>query len=291
MSSGRRLSASAARKVRKDRAQHSNLRPSNPSTLGLQARPALKANPGAMEPPGQRATQDRKDLPARKGLQVLPGRAESPDRRARLGRKGPLDLRDQQEIRKRGPSLKGSQALRAQRVLSGPKARRVLPARRGHRGLQATRDRRDLRGRRGRGENPDRPAHLVRSDWLVLLARKDLSGPWGLPGLRDRKVSPEASGRSDLQAPSAPSARLGSRVLPDLRVPSVRRERWDLKGSRGSPERFCASSCRNAHPRVDAWRAASRTSTRSTAPATVATVSIWMKPACTASPLPRARKG
>jgi hypothetical protein len=117
MSSGRRLSASAARKVRKDRAQHSNLRPLNPSSLGLQACPALKANPGATAPPDRRATRDRKDLPAHKGLQVLPGRAESPDRRARLGRKGPLDLRDQQEIRKHGPSLKGSQALRDQRVL------------------------------------------------------------------------------------------------------------------------------------------------------------------------------
>jgi hypothetical protein len=117
MSSGRRLSASAVRKVRKDRAQHSNLRPPNPSSPGLQVRLGLKANPGAMAPPGRRATRDRKDLPARKGLQVLPGRAESPDRRARLGRKGPLDLRDQQEIRKHGPSLKGSQALRDQRVL------------------------------------------------------------------------------------------------------------------------------------------------------------------------------
>jgi hypothetical protein len=108
MSSGRRLSASAVRKVRKDRAQHSNLRPSHLSSLGLQVRLALKANPVAMEPRVHRALRDRRGLQAR---------AESLDRRARLGRKGPLDLRDQQEIRKHGPSLKGSQALRDQRVL------------------------------------------------------------------------------------------------------------------------------------------------------------------------------
>jgi hypothetical protein len=117
MSSGRRLSASAVRKVRKDRAQHSNLRPSHLSSLGLQVRLALKANPVAMEPRVHRALRDRRGLQARKELQALPARAESLDRRARLGRKGPLDLRDQQEIRKHGPSLKGSQALRDQRAL------------------------------------------------------------------------------------------------------------------------------------------------------------------------------
>lgn len=177
MSSGRRLSASVVRKVRKDRAKHSNPRPLHPSSLGPQARLALKANPVAMERRARRVRPDRRGLQARKEPLALPDRAESPDRLGRSARKGLPGLRDKQGIPKHAPPQKGSQALQDQQELSGPRDWQALPAHKGRRVLQGIRDHRDLRAFPGHGANPVQSAHPVRLVHLVLWDRRDLSGP------------------------------------------------------------------------------------------------------------------
>jgi hypothetical protein len=179
-----------ASEVRKERAQHSNLRPLHRSSPDPQARLALKANPVVTGHPVRRALRDQRGLLARREPPALPGRAGSPDRQVRLGRKGPRDPQDQQGIRKHGPFLKGSQALRDQQDPWDPRGQQVLPAHKGRRVWQAIRGRRDLRVCRDREAKLGRPAHPVLSGRLDPRGRKGLSDRWVLPDLRDRKVSP-----------------------------------------------------------------------------------------------------
>ncbi len=256
----------------------------NPAPKASLEHPDLEASLGAMEFRVHRALPDRKAIqglrasPARQALRVNPGAMDLQDQPVRQAHR---DLRGHLEQWKLKRPSKGSPDLRVPWVL---KDRPAQPVHRDPRALPDTRDPKDRRGCLARAASLD---HEGSRDLLARwgrLVRLELRDSRGRPVPKDLRELPERSAPSDLQV------RPGKSVPQALQVLSGHPALPDRKESRDWQERSCGSSCRNAPLRRDARRDVTRTSILSTAPATVATGSIWMRPECTVSPRAKAQK-